>query len=131
MITYIIYRDDCEHGPYTLGQLREFVEAGEVTPDCPVRFSTDADWQTVGNILSSFDGPPIYPQPAHLQMVCPHCHQRGGVKTRRITRKAGIDGDKAAAALLTDGWSLLATGLSREEQVTEAKCSLCYSTWHF
>ena len=129
MITYVLYRADAEHGPYTLGQLREFIEEGAIMPDCPVRFSSDTDWQTAGDILGAFAD--TEPPPAHLQKICPHCHQRGGVRTRRVVRKAGIDGGKATAALLTDGWSLLATGLSREETVTEAKCSHCHSTWHF
>jgi hypothetical protein len=63
--------------------------------------------------------------------VCPHCHTRGQVMTKPISRKAGVSGAKATGALLTGGVSLLATGLSRKEKVTEAHCKNCGSTWHF
>lgn len=64
-------------------------------------------------------------------IVCPHCQMRGRVRTRPVTRKKGIDGGKAMAALLTGGVSLLATGLSRMERQTEARCSNCGAVWHF
>ncbi len=68
------------------------------------------------------------PRPA---MVCPHCQQRGFVRVRSVSRKAGISGGKATGAILTGGISLLATGLSRKETVTEASCSNCKSKWSF
>ena len=46
-------------------------------------------------------------------------------------RKMGISGAKATGALLTGGLSLLFTGLSREEEFTQAHCLTCNSTWHF
>ena len=64
-------------------------------------------------------------------MICPHCQIKGSVKTRRVKRKSGIHGGKATAALLTAGISLLGTGLSRKENVTEAHCSNCGATWYF
>lgn len=64
-------------------------------------------------------------------MVCPHCQSRGTVRTKNVTQKKGVSGGKATAAVLTGGVSLLATGLSRKEQNTEAHCSRCGATWHF
>jgi hypothetical protein len=48
-----------------------------------------------------------------------------------VSRKAGISGGKATGAILTGGLSLLATGLSRKERLTEAHCDNCGSTWTF
>lgn len=64
-------------------------------------------------------------------MVCPHCQTKGKVRTKPIKRKAGISGAKATAAVFTAGVSMLATGLSRKEAVTEARCGNCNSVWHF
>jgi len=64
-------------------------------------------------------------------MVCPHCQKRGSVITKKIKRKKGISGAKATGAILTLGWSLLAMGLSRKEEETEAHCNACGATWHF
>jgi hypothetical protein len=64
-------------------------------------------------------------------MICPHCQTRGTVRTASETRKAGVSGGKATAALLTGGTSLLLTGLSRNQQVTQAHCDNCNSTWNF
>jgi len=68
---------------------------------------------------------------ADAQLVCPHCQQKGYVRTGPITLKKGISGGKATGAVLTGGVSLLATGLSRKEQHTQAHCSNCNSTWVF
>ena len=65
------------------------------------------------------------------QVICPHCHSRGMVRTKAIKKKAGISGGKATAALLTVGVSLLATGLSRKEALTQAHCENCNSIWAF
>lgn len=65
------------------------------------------------------------------QIVCPHCQQKGCVTTRPVTRKKGISGGKATAAVLTGGFSVLATGLSRKQAETEANCSNCGSIWHY
>jgi hypothetical protein len=64
-------------------------------------------------------------------MVCPHCQSKGSVTTRSVKLKKGISGGKAAGALMTGGVSLLATGLSRKEKVTEARCGSCKAVWHF
>jgi hypothetical protein len=65
------------------------------------------------------------------RMICPHCQERGHVTTRTVWLKKGISGGKAVGAIVTLGWSLLATGLSRKEEATEARCSNCGSVWHF
>lgn len=70
-------------------------------------------------------------EPPNSAMVCPHCQSRGTVRTRKVKQKKGISGGKATAAVLTQGMSLLATGLSRKENVTEARCRNCGSVWYF
>lgn len=65
------------------------------------------------------------------QLVCPHCQSKGKVLTKPVTRKAGLSGGKTSAAILTGGVSIVATGLSRKESVTEAHCANCSSTWHY
>lgn len=67
----------------------------------------------------------------NAKMTCPHCGQRGGVQTQQVTRKKGISGGKATAALFTAGLTLFATGLSRKEQQTKAYCANCGNTWFF
>lgn len=64
-------------------------------------------------------------------MICPHCQTKGAVRVKRVDRKKGISGGKATAALLTGGVSMLATGLSRKEEWTHAKCENCASEWDF
>ena len=64
------------------------------------------------------------------RIVCPHCQVQGRVTTKAVKVKKGVSGGKATAALLTGGWSLLATGLARKESVTEAHCGSCGMTWH-
>src|SRR5436190_23285672 len=64
-------------------------------------------------------------------MICPHCQTKGEIRTKPITQKKGIDGGKAAGAVLTAGISVLATGLSRTEDVTQAHCDNCDNTWFF
>ncbi len=63
-------------------------------------------------------------------IVCPHCHVQGHVSTQPVKVKRGISGGKAAGALLTAGVSVLATGLSWKEAVTECSCGNCGITWH-
>ena len=69
--------------------------------------------------------------PINTAMICPHCGQRGKVRTQRVSRKKGIGGGKATAALMTGGVSMLATGLSRKEQLTSAFCGNCRNRWDF
>ena len=65
------------------------------------------------------------------QMICPHCQTKGNVYTEQVKMKQGISGGKATGAVLTGGLSLLATGLSRKQKVTKAKCGTCQSEWVF
>lgn len=62
-------------------------------------------------------------------LVCPHCQTKGSVTTKEVKRKAGVSGGKAAGAVLTAGISVLATGLSRKQKVTELHCGKCGMTW--
>lgn len=64
-------------------------------------------------------------------MICPHCQSKGTVSTERVKMKKGISGSKATAAVFTGGISMIATGLSRKEELTKAHCSGCGSTWYF
>lgn len=65
------------------------------------------------------------------EIICPHCQVKGMVHTKKINKKVGISGGKATAALLTAGVSVLATGLSRKDHLTQAYCCKCESTWSF
>jgi hypothetical protein len=64
-------------------------------------------------------------------LFCPHCQATGFVRAKPIVQKQGISGAKATGALLTGGVSMLATGLSRKENKTQAHCDKCGSTWVF
>lgn len=64
-------------------------------------------------------------------MICPHCQTKGQIHTKAVTLKKGLSGAKATGALLTGGLSMLATGLSRKENCTQAHCTKCNSTWFF
>ena len=79
-------------------------------------------------IYGAIHRPPV---PHSPEMICPHCQKRGDVRTKAVSVKKGIDGTKAAAALLTGGLSLGLSGLSRRENLTEAHCDNCGSTWTF
>ncbi len=65
------------------------------------------------------------------KIVCPQCQTRGFVTTQKVQVNKGIHGGKATAAVLTGGISMLATGLSRQDEMTQATCSNCGSTWKF
>jgi hypothetical protein len=69
--------------------------------------------------------------PTNSAMICPHCQTKGSVSAVPTRRKVGVSGEKATAALLTGGLSLLATGLSRKESVTDALCSHCGARWTY
>lgn len=69
--------------------------------------------------------------PPNPALICPHCQTKGQVRTTRTRHKAGVSGAKATGAVLTLGVSLLATGLSRKEWVTNAHCLACGSKWMF
>lgn len=63
--------------------------------------------------------------------ICPHCQTKGFVHTKPVKRKKGVSGAKVTGALFTAGVSILATGLSRKEGMTQAHCENCNSTWDF
>ena len=69
--------------------------------------------------------------PIKPEYICPHCQTKGDVHAKPVDRKKGVSGAKATGALLTGGVSLLATGLSRKENLTQAHCCNCDSTWDF
>jgi predicted RNA-binding Zn-ribbon protein involved in translation (DUF1610 family) len=64
-----------------------------------------------------------------VNIVCPHCQVTGQVATRQVRIKQGVSGAKATGAVLTGGLSVLATGLSKKEVVTEAHCYNCRVVW--
>src|SRR5436190_525332 len=61
-------------------------------------------------------------------LICPHCQTKGLVRRRQITRKVGVSGAKATAAVLTLGTSLFVAGLSRKAAMTRAHCDACGSS---
>lgn len=65
------------------------------------------------------------------EMICPHCQVKGHVRTKKVVRDNGVSGGKAAAAVLTGGISILATGLSSHKLSTQAFCGNCKNTWLF
>ena len=69
--------------------------------------------------------------PLNDQMICPHCQKQGFVHTKKTSKKKGISGAKATGAVLTAGISVLATGLSKSEDCTEAFCENCKQTWYY
>jgi hypothetical protein len=71
------------------------------------------------------------PLPTNPDLVCPYCQTRGRVTISQVKVKGGISGGKATGAILTGGFSLLATGLSRVGYVTQKTCGKCLQTWTF
>lgn len=69
--------------------------------------------------------------PSNREMICPHCHTKGEIRTKSTEVKKGVSGGKATAAILTAGLSLFVTGLSRKEDATQAHCENCKNTWLF
>jgi uncharacterized Zn finger protein len=69
--------------------------------------------------------------PVNSALVCPHCQTKGKVHARVLKRKRGISGAKVMWGLMTGGRSLMVTGLSRKERLTQAHCDHCGSTWEF
>lgn len=52
------------------------------------------------------------------------------VKAKHVKQKRGVSGGKVTGAVLTGGLSMLGTGLSRKQHLTEMHCSNCGTTWH-
>lgn len=57
--------------------------------------------------------------------------KRTPARRKRVVNNKGVSGGKATGAILTGGVSLLATGLSRKEAQTQARCGHCTSSWAF
>lgn len=64
------------------------------------------------------------------RLVCPHCQVTGRVTSKQVKMKKGVSGGKLTGAVLTGGISMLGTGLSRKEKVTEMSCGNCKTVWH-
>lgn len=68
---------------------------------------------------------------ADAHLICPHCQTRGTVSTVLAKVKNGISAGKVTGAVLTAGYSVLATGLSSKKVVTQAHCGTCRASWTF
>lgn len=64
-------------------------------------------------------------------MICPHCQTKGFIRTKKIEKKGGVSGSKAAGAVVTGGLSVLVTGLSSVDTLTQSHCDQCGNTWVF
>ncbi len=109
---------------------------GEISIGSYILFSIILALVVVAMILMETGKPQkgiIREQYGHInhQMTCPHCQMKGKIRTKAIKQKKGISGGKATAAIFTGGVSLLATGLSRKEEVTQAYCNNCSNKWYF
>lgn len=62
-----------------------------------------------------------------LKLVCPHCHEKGHVRTRQID-EIPYSGGEILAGVLTRGLSVLARDVGGQ---TVAHCSNCGSTWQY
>lgn len=69
--------------------------------------------------------------PLNPHVVCSQCNTTGKCRVKPIDKKVGVSGGKATAAILTGGVSLLATGLSRKEKVSQVTCGHCKCSWQF
>ena len=69
--------------------------------------------------------------PINPKIECPQCRNIGAVAVTSVTQKVGVSGGKATGAVLTGGVSLVATGLSRKQRVSQAHCGNCGSDWTF
>jgi DNA-directed RNA polymerase subunit RPC12/RpoP len=63
------------------------------------------------------------------KIICPYCKKGGYVNMKSVIRKSGIHGGKATAGVFTGGLSLLVTGLSGKQRVSEYKCCNCNAKW--
>lgn len=77
--------------------------------------------------MDSVEGAVDFGASPHL--ICPHCHTKGRVKTRKEYKATGISGAKASGAVITGGLSVFLTGLSRKEFKVVATCGACKSKW--
>lgn len=108
---------------YSIHQERRF-QQGKMSPDEADAYADRKNRALQQQYSHSYG----HPNPA---LVCPHCQEKGRVRTKSVQLKKGISGGKATAAVITGGVSVLATGLSRKENITQAHCDHCHSTWNF
>jgi hypothetical protein len=52
-MSFILYLNNQEHGPYTIDDLREAVKQGSVSADTMVRETNSSDWLEVSKLLES------------------------------------------------------------------------------
>lgn len=67
----------------------------------------------------------------NFALICQHCQTKGKVHTKPVDKKTGLSFTKAGFGLLTGGVSILGTGLSKVDTMTQAHCDNCNSTWVF
>lgn len=91
----------------------------------PVHLAPKADWE----VRAEERGTAVTAA-GRSQLVCPHCQVRGRVTSKQVKMKKGVSGGKLTGAVLTAGISMLGTGLSRKEKVTEMRCGNCKTVWH-
>lgn len=70
--------------------------------------------------------PAVPPQGA---MNCPHCNGQKTVRVEHVKKKKGVSPGKIAAGVVTGGFSLLATGLAKKDEVNQLTCSACGMKW--
>lgn len=63
------------------------------------------------------------------QIVCPHCQERGHVRSQAIRRNQRLSLKKAGGAVATLGMSAPLTGLSKKQAVTQMSCTNCGVSW--
>lgn len=104
-------------------------------PGCgfPIKGESSADPSGASNVVSATVGfwESLEGYSLNKEIVCSQCGKKGCVMTKRVRVKKGVSGAKVTGALFTGGLSILATGLSRKEWATAAKCKNCKSQWHF
>lgn len=76
--------------------------------------------------LLTFEHGPLNPA-----LMCPYCRKKGNIRTKRVERKKRVSGATATGTILIGGVSIVASDLSRKEQVTEVYCGNCEGTWEF
>ena len=88
-------------------------------------YRSDASGISVSGCVVCWD------QEINPQIVCPHCGQAGFVSSTLSKQKLGtISPAKATGAVITAGFSLLATGLAKKGYMTEMHCYNCRTIWH-
>jgi hypothetical protein len=92
-----------------------FINDSTMTPDERKKLRDDIEENKWGPISPAY--------------ICPQT--KGFVYTKPVKRKKGVSGAKLTGAVLTMGVSMLATGLSRKEGLTQAHCENCGSSWDF